>query len=122
MSKEFIELEQPFLTNNYTTVMVEKEYKFNAPHHFKVVKTDNPDEVVGEINFQEGPIKEVGVNGVNNEDLISMVIARLTAFQDSEYACEENKEAALALYKALAYLRDRTLKRKERGVEGTSTV
>ena len=34
-------------------------------------------DVLCEIHFQEGPIKECGVNGVCNEDLINMVLERL---------------------------------------------
>lgn len=66
MLKDFKELNQFLLTNNYTTVMVEKEFKYNAPHTFMVVNSINPDEVIAGIHFQEGPIKEVGINGVNS--------------------------------------------------------
>ena len=122
MSGEFTELQQPLLTNKFTTVMCETEYKFNAPHHFKVVKTDSPSEVVGEVHFQEGPIKEVGINGVNNEDLIAMVIARLESFQNSKFACRENAMAITKLQEAQLWLRARTMGREKRGVEGTSTI
>ena len=122
MSKEFRELNQPLLTNTYTTVMVEKEHNFNAPHTFKVVKTEEPDVVFAEIHFQEGPIKEVGINGVNNEDLIAMVIARLSSFQNSEYSCKENAMAITKLEEAALWLRARTIGREKRAVEGTSIV
>ena len=49
-------------------------------------------------------IKECGVNGVNNEDLINMVIERLEHFQRSEYACRENAIAITKLEEALLLL------------------
>lgn len=122
MSKKFVELDQALLGNKYTTVMVESEFNYNAPHRFKVVKTESPDEVIGEVHFQEGPIKEVGINGVNNEDLIAMVIARLQSFQKTEYSCKENAMAITKLEEAQLWLRARTMGREKRGVEGTHTV
>lgn len=99
----------------------EDEVKFNAPHHFKVYDVENYD-VLAEINFQEGPIKENGVNGVMNEDLIAIVIARLEGFQNSEFRCRENACAITKLEECLMWLRKRTVERESRGVEGTHTV
>ena len=129
----------------------ESEQKFNAPHHF-VVKKANPNvtcgnkecvyqycpyenrehcseykaeqenEILCEIHFQEGAIKECGVNGVCNEDLINMVIERLEGFQNSEFKCRENALAITKLEEALLWLRKRTMSREQRGVEGTHTV
>jgi hypothetical protein len=120
-----VELKSGLLTNKYTRVFHEKDFKYNAPHHFKVemVNTSeygqNPPKIVGEIHFQEGPIKECGVNGVANEDLINMVICRLEGFQKSEFACKENEQAINKLSEALMWLRKRTNDREARGVEGT---
>ncbi len=80
------------------SVMIhEKDFKFNAPHHFIVIKhtEDEEKKILGfqRINFQEGPIKEVGINGLTNEDLIVMVIERLEGFQNSEFACADNADA-----------------------------
>ena len=75
-----------------------------------------------DIHFQEGPIKENGVNGVNNEDLIAMVICRLDHFQESEFACYENDLAIMKLEEALLWLRKRTMGREKRQVEGTHEV
>jgi hypothetical protein len=74
------------------------------------------------VNFQEGAIKECGINGVNNEDLILMVIARLQAFQDSPYKCRENAMAITKLEECLMWLRKRTLDREAKGIEGTSEI
>lgn len=120
-------LKNPLLTTKYTEVFHEEpeDMKFNAPHHFVVQPITL---VVGEeyfsqhIDFQEGPIKENGINGVCNEDLIGMVLTRLEYFQRSEYSCRENALAITRLEEALMWLRKRTTDREVRGVEGTSTV
>lgn len=74
------------------------------------------------ILFQNGPIKEVGVNGITHEALLAIVADRLRAFQDGEYACKENACALTHIEEALHWLHSRTLKRMRRGVEGTHTV
>ena len=69
--KPMVETKHDLLTTKYTQVLEEKEYQFNAPHTFEVVrKLDantefNPEtDLLAKIHFQEGPIKECGVNGV----------------------------------------------------------
>jgi hypothetical protein len=114
-------LEHDLLTDKYTEVWHEKEFQFNAPHTFVVITAADPTTPLAEVHFQEGPIKENGVNGVCNEDLISMVICRLEHFNQSEYRCRENALAITALEEALLWLRKRTMGREKRGVEGTHT-
>ena len=109
------------LTEKYTTVWHEDEFNFNAPHHFTVTETGTG-KVLANVDFQEGPIKEVGVNGIHNEDLIAMVIARLEGFQNSEYRCRDNQVAITHLETALLWLRKRTMGREKRNVEGTHTI
>lgn len=108
-------------TTKYTRVMCEDKWNYHAPHHF-VVENVNTGEVVGKVDFQEGPVNEVGINGVNNEDLLLMVVTRLTGFQNSEYRCNENQEAIVSIMEAVDSLRKRTMKREAKGVEGTSRV
>jgi hypothetical protein len=74
------------------------------------------------IMFQNGPIKEVGVNGVTHEVLLAVIIDRLRSFQRGEYACKENACALTHLEEALHWLQQRTIKRMRRGVEGTHAV
>ena len=110
------------LTNKYTEVWHEnkEEMKYNAPHTFHVLTATSPTAAfLGEVHFQEGPIKECGVNGVCNEDLIAMVITRLEHFQKTEFACRDNAVAITKLEEALMWLRKRTMAREKRGVEGT---
>ena len=122
-----MEVKHDLLTSKYTKVYSEdKEHqKFNAPHHFIVGLADTPKDTITpicEVNFQEGPIKENGVNGVCNEDLIAMVIARLESFQESPYVSRDNAMAIAKLEEALLWLRKRTIGRENRGVEGTSKI
>lgn len=125
-----MEVKHDLLTSKYTKVYCEdvEEQKFNAPHHFKVYnasklqQVDPEFDLIAEINFQEGPIKENGVNGVCNEDLIAMVITRLESFQESHYCSRDNAMAIAKLEEALLWLRKRTIGRETRGVEGTSKI
>lgn len=73
------------------------------------------------INFQDGPIKEFGINGVTQETLLTIVIDRLRGFQSGDFACRENAIALTHIETALMWLQNRTRKRLARGVEGTNT-
>lgn len=112
------------LTTKYTRVLHEDKPNYNAPHHFEVWadKGEQVPRLVGKVDFQEGPIKEAGVNGVMNEDLIAMVICRLEHFQKSEFSSRDNAMAITKLEEALLWLRKRTIGRENRGVEGTNVV
>lgn len=71
------------------------------------------------IAFQNGPIKEAGVNGVTQEVLIAICIDRLRSFQAGQFACRENAVALTNLEQAQMWLMKRTRDRLARGVEGT---
>ena len=116
-----IKLNRPLLTGKYTNVYAEQNYTYNAPHRYFVTKAENENKLVA-IKFQEGPIKECGVNGCCDEDLLNIVADRLEHFQQSEFACEENKMAIQKIDEALMWLRKRTMSREARGVEGTHIV
>lgn len=120
MMKEVV---NPLLTNKYTRVLHEDTdlMQYNAPHHFEVYADAGQPApyLVGQVDFQEGPIKEAGVNGVMNEDLIAMVITRLEHFNQTDFRCKENSMAITKLEEALLWLRKRTMGREQRGVEGT---
>lgn len=74
------------------------------------------------ILFQNGPIKEVGTNGITHEALLAIIIDRLESFQKGPFACQENQEALGHIKCGLAILKSRTEKRLSRGVEGTHQV
>ncbi len=71
------------------------------------------------VRFQNGPIKEAGVNGVSNEALLAIVEDRLRGFQSGPYACFANEASLICVQIALGWLKNRTQERVERGVEGT---
>lgn len=71
------------------------------------------------ISFQNGPIKEAGVNGITHEALLAIVADRLRSFQAGPYACRENALALTKIQEAQMWLQSRTRARIARGVEGT---
>lgn len=72
------------------------------------------------ICFQNGPIQEVGVNGISNEALIAVVLDRLRGFQSGDFKCRENAVALTHFEEGLMWLQKRTRDRIARGVEGTN--
>jgi hypothetical protein len=74
------------------------------------------------ILFQNGPIPEVGVNGVTQEALLAIVADRLRSFQAGPFACKANACALTHIEEAQHWLQQRTIERMRRGVEGTHTV
>lgn len=70
--------------------------------------------------FQNGPIGEVGTNGVTQEALIAILIDRMRSFQSGPFKCRENEQALFHLEEALMWLQQRTIKRMRRNVEGTN--
>lgn len=121
MSKEMKMLTNGLITQKYTRIMKETEYQYNAPHLYTVNKMEDGEEICT-IHFQEGPIKDCGVNGVAIEDLIAMCVDRLQHFQDSKFNCRENAMAITKLEESLMWLRKRTLDREAKGIEGTNIV
>lgn len=83
----------------------------------KMTAEDYPGTV---ILFQNGPIKEFGVNGITQEALLAIVIDRLRCFQAGPYACRENAIALTKGEEMLMWLQRRTVARIKRGVEGTN--
>jgi len=74
------------------------------------------------VSFQNGPIGEVGVNGVTQEILLAIVIDRLRSFQAGPFSSRENALALTKCEEALHWLQQRTLERMRRGVEGLTKV
>lgn len=109
------------VSHKNTRIFCEDNWEFNAPHHF-IVETADTNTAIAYIDFQRGPVKENGINGVANEDLLLMVLARLEGFQMSDYRCPENQEAIYAITEALEALNRRHSLRTARGVEGTSII
>jgi hypothetical protein len=105
-------------TKRYTKVVVlDEPGQGNACHVYNINALNGSP--LGNVAFQDGPIKEVGVNGVHNEDLIAIVIDRLQGFQSGKFSCRENALALTKLEEAMHWLNHRTNRRIEAGVEGT---
>jgi hypothetical protein len=94
-----------------------------ASHHYLISHQapQRPDgETVGhDIFFQNGPIKEAGVNGISQEALLAIVADRLEGFQAGQFANPDNAEALTHVRMAIEILHRRTKERLARGVEGT---
>ncbi|MBN9522260.1 hypothetical protein J0H58_27705 [bacterium] len=95
-----------------------------ANHHYQIRFPDKTPGLfqVTNLRFQNGPIKEAGVNGVTHEVLLAILIDRLEGFQSGQYACDDNAEALTHLRAAVEVLHRRTKARAARGVEGTHAV
>lgn len=78
-----------------------------------------PRAMASQVLFQNGPIKEFGVNGVTQEALAAIIIDRLRSFQAGPFACPENEIALNCFSTGLEVLQRRTKARIARGVEGT---
>jgi len=112
-------------TQKHTKVVCTDQPRYgNANHDYKIVRVVSGGSVLFDqrIKFQLGPIKEHGVNGIHNEDLLAIVIDRLQGFQAGDYRCRENAVALTKLEEAMMWLRKRTDDRAKRNVEGTSKL
>lgn len=74
---------------------------------------------IAPVAFQNGPVKEVGVNGLTNEALLAILIDR-TEQLNKLYPCRENSIAITKMQEALMWFEKRTADRIKRGVEGQS--
>jgi len=106
-------------SKNYTIVnAIDEKGIGNANHEYSIVEANiEIPEVYVKVKFQNGAIKESGVNGCQNEDLIAIVIDRLKGFQSGDFSCVDNEMALIKLEESLMCLRKRTQDRVNRGVE-----
>lgn len=97
------------ISEDNTRAMITKQDTSLEPEYFTIQWT----------NFQNGPIKEHGVNGTSQEALIAILIDRLEGFQVGDFKCHDNQVALDALQTARLWLHKRTMDRVARNVEGT---
>lgn len=78
--------------------------------------------ILAYIKFQDGPIKEVGINGIQIEDLIELAHLRLKnmAYMSSDNPDAWTKAAISYLEQASSHLMDRKKYRLAKSIEGTS--
>jgi len=97
-----------------------------AHHHYlmELVGSKPGETAIGvkqcHLEFQNGPIQEVGHNGFTHEALLAIVMDRLRCFQAGPHACRENALALTKVQEAMMWLNERTKGRVARGVEGTN--
>lgn len=108
--------------NDQITVVVADEKGSGGAHHVYDIVYDAEKSLHCLVKFQDGPIAEVGTNGVTQEALLAIVEDRLKCFQDGPYACRENAIALEKVQEAMHWLHHRTRARVARGVEGTHAV
>jgi len=99
-------------TQNYTKVICLDELgPGGACHKYQVEPVnripEHQDDMFARVSFQDGPVKENGVNGCQNEDLLAIVIDRLRHFQAGKYACKEYADALFECDSALFILESR---------------
>ena len=70
------------------------------------------------IVFQNGGIKEAGLNGITYEVLLAILADRLRGIQDGPFSSLENGHALDCIEEVLDFLKIRTKSRIARGVEG----
>jgi hypothetical protein len=115
-------------SNDALTITVADEPGQGGANHVYVVSVSSSTTlkvspgVEHTITFQNGPIGEVGINGLTQEVLLAIVIDRLRSFQQGAFACNENAQALVKIEEALHWLQQRTIKRMRRGVEGTQNL
>jgi hypothetical protein len=111
--------------NQLTISVVDDPGQGGACHHYHIDwnsdqawLNERPNSL--DIVFQNGPIKEFGVNGITQEALLAVVIDRLRSFQAGPFSCRDNAVALTHCEDALMWLQRRTRDRIKRGVEGTN--
>lgn len=94
----------------------------NWPEHEHHVAIDNGQgDTFLSLWWQHGPVAEVGVNGMQADDVLDVVLDYLRAVNVPPFNARETSLAITDIESAQNWLRRRTANRIARGVEGTST-
>ena len=83
----------------------------------KVLDSRDPENTLLSIYFQNGPVKEYGVNGVQLTEVLKICLARYKMINKS-FPCRENSLAITNLQQAIMWDEERTAQRCRQGVEG----
>ncbi len=88
------------------------------PNNFIYVRHD-----VNSLSFtiQNGPIKEVGKNGCQVEDIVA-VAKHIVEQLNAKFPCRENAMMITKLDEAIMWSKQRTINRQQRNVEGQSKL
>jgi hypothetical protein len=78
-----------------------------------------PEKPFIQIQMQDGPVGEVGVNGCQIDDVVKWCVSVLQQL-NANFPCRENSLVITKLEEAGHWLEHRTKDRKGRGVEGAN--
>jgi hypothetical protein len=106
--------------NQSLSIIADDKGVGGASHCYTIEPVNSAKVGLASIKFQEGALREAGLNGVSDEALIAIVIDRLRGFQSGPFSCRENALALTKMEEALHWLNARTRDRMARGVEGLS--
>lgn len=108
-----------------TTVVKGEGYEIKAAEKDEwQIRSLTPDgrlNFVQRIQFQNGPLENGLFNGITNEQLLEVLIARTNVLNERMHS-DHNDRALVAMQTALDEFNTRTNDRKARGVEGTLNV
>lgn len=108
------EFENTFPRNYFTYVEVLDEgVDTNYVLHDFDIKNALDDSLLTSIHFQQGDPFEVGVNGIRNEDLLRILIERVSSFKKSNPNDFENDNALSRLYEAYWWLSQKKVKHRK---------
>lgn len=99
----------------------EVSYDADADRGFIKSVEPLPTSVIHSVQFQHGPIGDNGVNGIQNEELLELLLIRLRALQE-RFPCRENALAITNIEQGLMWLQRRTALRVAQGVEGQNVA
>ena len=103
----------------YTTFDTTPDSHAAANGHWDLVRIINreTDLPLATIQFQNGPVQEHGVNGVQLPQVLRACLARYKMLNKS-FPCRENSLVITKLQEAIMWDEERTAKRTAEGVEG----
>ena len=103
----------------HTRVYSMRKETDGVPYIFSI-REKKTGQILKNVVFQHGCVKEDGnMNGVTEEDLLLILLARFEAFQEGELKCKENDSVIKGIKMALNAIEKRTKNREKRGVEGS---
>jgi hypothetical protein len=104
------------ITSKHTWTSLDDDGRYRVYQAGKFPHEGGP---LAEVRFQEGPVREAGVNGCFVEDLLTVAVHRLRKL-DMDMHSPDNEAALRHMLAALGALNARAAGRLERGVQGTS--
>ena len=105
------------LLNNAIEIHAEDAGPGGAPSVYRIYVEESDGPASLTLRFQQGDPAD-DINGITNEVLLAVLQHRLTGFQNGKFPSRENALALENVSSALALLKQRSVSRTERGVEG----